>query len=165
MIFAAWKSGSRYSADAQKVAEEIYSIGESATTAQILDKARDEKSELHKCFEWDDTKAVESWRMQQARHLVCNLVIKEETKTAHAPEVRLFFKTDANEGYKPTVLIMQDKGEYQKLLQNALAELDAFQRKYRSLSELENVFDAIEALAGLPQKKPNIRTKRHNTLQ
>lgn len=85
MIFAAWKSGSRYSADAQKVAEEIYSIGESATTAQILDKARDDKSELHKCFEWDDTKAAKSWRMQQARHLVCNLVIKEETKTAHAP--------------------------------------------------------------------------------
>lgn len=148
MVFAAWKSGSRYSADAQKVAEEIYSIGESATTAQILDKARDEKSELHKCFEWNDTKAAESWRMQQARRLVCNLVIKEERKSEQGPEVRLFFKTDANEGYKPTVLIMQDKDEYQKLLQNALAELNAFQRKYRSLSELETVFTAIDELTG-----------------
>lgn len=148
MVFAAWKSGSRYSADAQKVAEEIYSIGESATTAQILDKARDEKSELHKCFEWNDTKAAESWRMQQARRLVCNLVIKEERKSEQGPEVRLFFKTDADEGYKPTVLIMQDKDEYQKLLQNALAELNAFQRKYRSLSELETVFTAIDELTG-----------------
>lgn len=148
MVFATWKSGSRYSADAQKVAEEIYSIGESATTAQILDKARDEKSELHKCFEWNDTKAAESWRMQQARRLVCNLVIKEERKSEQGPEVRLFFKTDADEGYKPTVLIMQDKDEYQKLLQNALAELNAFQRKYRSLSELETVFTAIDELAG-----------------
>ena len=39
MIFAAWKSGCRISADAQKVADEILGIGNSATTAQILDKA------------------------------------------------------------------------------------------------------------------------------
>lgn len=149
MIFAQWKSGSRYSADAQKVAEEIYSIGESATTAQILDKARDEGSELHKCFEWDDTRAAERWRLHQARNLVCNLVIREETPSEKPiPEVRLFFKLDEDSGYKATTLIMQNKDEYQKLLQNALKELTAFQRKYRSLSELENVFDAIEALAG-----------------
>lgn len=148
MIFASWKSGSRYSADAQKVAEEIYSIGSSATTAQILDKARDTNTELHKCFEWDDTKAAESWRRQQARMLVCNLVIKEENRPIQTPEIRLFFKTDENDGYKATTLIMQDKDEYQKLLANALKELTSFQRKYRSLSELENVFDAIEALAG-----------------
>ena len=46
MIFAAWKPGSRYGADAQKVADEISGIGDSATPAQILDKARDNKSEL-----------------------------------------------------------------------------------------------------------------------
>ena len=37
--------------DPQKVAEEIMGIGESATPRQIVDRARDEKSELHKCFE------------------------------------------------------------------------------------------------------------------
>lgn len=63
MIFAAWKSGCRISADAQKVADEILAIGKSATTAQILDKARDEKTELHKCFDWNDAEAAEKWRM------------------------------------------------------------------------------------------------------
>lgn len=147
MIFAAWKSGCRISADAQKVADEILAIGNSATTAQILDKARDEQTELHKCFDWDDAAAAEKWRLQQARHIVCNLVIKEKSDTPR-PEVRVFFKTDADNGYKPTVLIMQDKDEYRKLLDRALAELTSFRAKYKTLVELGGVFDAIDKVAG-----------------
>jgi hypothetical protein len=147
MIFAAWKSGCRISADAQKVADEILAIGNSATTAQILDKARDEQTELHKCFDWDDAEAAEKWRLQQARHIVCNLVIKEKSDTPR-PEVRVFFKTDADNGYKPTVLIMQDKDEYRKLLDRALAELTSFRAKYKTLVELDGVFDAIDKVAG-----------------
>lgn len=147
MIFAAWKSGCRISADAQKVADEILAIGNSATTAQILDKARDEQTELHKCFDWDDEEAAEKWRLQQARHIVCNLVIKEKSDTPR-PEVRMFFKTDADNGYKPTVLIMQDKDEYRKLLDRALAELTSFRAKYKTLRELDGVFDAIDKVAG-----------------
>lgn len=147
MIFAAWKSGCRISADAQKVADEILAIGSSATTAQILDKARDEQTELHKCFDWDDAEAAEKWRLQQARHIVCNLVIKEKSDTPR-PEVRVFFKTDTDSGYKPTVLIMQDKDEYRKLLDRALAELNSFRTKYKTLVELDGVFDAIDKVAG-----------------
>lgn len=147
MIFAAWKSGCRISADAQKVTDEILAIGKSATTAQILDKARDEKTELHKCFDWDDAEAAEKWRLQQARHIVCNLVIKEKTD-APKPEVRVFFKTDNENGYKPTVLIMQEKDEYRKLLDRALAELNSFRSKYKTLVELDGVFDAIDRVAG-----------------
>lgn len=92
MVFAAWKPGSRYGADAQKVADEIFSIGEHATPSQILDKARDAESELHKCFDWNDAEAAEKWRLQQARLIVCNLVYKE-TCSKPTPPVRLFFKT------------------------------------------------------------------------
>lgn len=147
MIFAAWKPGSRYGADAQKVADEIFSIGDSATPAQILDKARDTKSELHKCFDWNDAEAAEKWRLQQARNIVCNLVYKE-TSSEPSPSIRLFFKTDSENGYKPTSLILQNKDEYQKLLSRALAELNSFKTKYKTLSELDGVFDAIDQLAG-----------------
>ena len=147
MVFAAWKPGSRYGADAQKVADEIFSIGDSATPAQILDKARDKNSELHKCFDWNDAEAAEKWRLQQARLIVCNLVYKE-TSSESPPPVRLFFKTDGESGYKPTSLIMQNKDEYQKLLSRALAELNSFKTKYKTLSELDGVFDAIDKVAG-----------------
>lgn len=64
------------------------------------------------------------------------------------PEVRVFFKTDADSGYKPTVMIMQDKDEYRKLLDRALAELNSFRAKYKTLVELDGVFDAIDKVAG-----------------
>jgi hypothetical protein len=150
VIFAKWKSGCRINADAQKVADEILSIGQSASPTQILDKARDENTELHKCFEWDDAKAAERWRIQQARTIVCNLVIKEEKEGADAPkqEIRVFYKTDNDSGYKPTFLIVRDKDEYQKLLGRALAELNSFRAKYKALAELDGVFTAIDQLAG-----------------
>ena len=147
MIFATWKNGCRISADAQKVADEILSIGASATTVQILDMARDEQTELHKCFDWNDAEAAEKWRLQQARNIVCNLVYKE-TSNEPSPPVRLFFKTDSESGYKPTSLILQNKDEYQKLLSRALAELNSFKTKYKTLSELDGVFDAIDKVAG-----------------
>lgn len=134
-----------YNADAGKVAEEICSIGEHATTAQIVEKARDAGTELHKCFEWDDTKAAEKWRLQTARNVVCSLVFREKEQT-EAPAMRLFFKTDAASGYAETTTIIQNADEYQKLLQRALGELRAFQRKYQSLVELDGLMETIEAL-------------------
>lgn len=151
MLVATWKSGfaSLYKADPQKVANEIAQIGDTATPAQILDKARDDGTELHKCFEWDDTKAAERWRIQQARQIVCSLVIKETDDDAtNKPEIRVFYKTDNSSGYKPTTLIMRDQDEYQKLLSRALSELAAFKGKYKSLTELDELFEVIDKLVG-----------------
>ena len=36
----------------------------------VVERARDPKSVLHDCFEWDDTKAAEQWRLRQAAQLI-----------------------------------------------------------------------------------------------
>ena len=149
ILVASWKSGfGLFHADAQKVANEIAEIGESATPQEILEKGRDPKTELHKCFEWDDTVAAEKYRIQQARSIVHCLVIKEtDDNKGNRPELRMFYKTSNDEGYKPTSIIMQNKDEYQKLLERAFAELAAFKSKYHSLAELDGVFEQIDLLA------------------
>lgn len=134
-----------HKADAQKVAEEIIAIGESATPAQILDKARDAATELHKCFEWDDTSAAEKYRLDQARQVVRHLVIRE-TVRENKPPIRFFFKADNGVGYQPTRSIAKNHDKYQSLLSSALRDLDALRVKYHSLTELDAVFDAIEEL-------------------
>ena len=68
-----WRFSDMYKADAEKVSKEIESI-QNATPKNILEFARSENTELHKCFEWDDTKAAEKYRLQQARQIVCNLI-------------------------------------------------------------------------------------------
>lgn len=147
MTVATWRSGPCvFKADAQKVADEISSIGLSVKPEEIVDKARDESTELHKCFEWDDTKAAEKYRVYQARQIVCHLIVKEVNNEPQKQEVRFFYKTDSQEGYKPVSYIMRNEDEYQKLLDRALSELKAFEKKYSALKELDGLFDVINAL-------------------
>ena len=142
---AKWRHGFGFvKADAQRVADEIMSIGDDVTPQQVLEKARNENTELHKCFEWDDAIASEKYRLIQARDVIRFLVIEEETVPTDRPEVRLMYKTDNATGYKPIKVIMQDKTEYEKLLERAWAELRAFKSKYAMLTELEEIFSLID---------------------
>lgn len=146
-VTAVWKPGfeSLHKADAQLVAEEIASIGESATPAQIVDMARDNGTELHKCFEWDDAIAAEKHRLDQARQVVRHLVIRETVKE-DKPPIRFFFRPESGAGYQPTQVIVRNQDSYQALLKSAMRDLEALRAKYHSLTELEQVFDAIEEL-------------------
>lgn len=147
MTVATWRSGPCvFKADAQKVADEISSIGISVKPEEIVDKARDESTELHKCFEWDDTKAAERYRLHQARQIVCHLIIKEVDNAPQKHEVRVFYKTDNTEGYKSVEYIMRNENEYQKLLERALSELSSFKKKYSTLKELNGLWGVINSL-------------------
>ena len=148
MITATWRAGRGEAfykgVDAQKVADEITGIGESVSPQDIVNRARDETSELHKCFEWDDTKAAEKWRIQQARQITYFLVIKEDEKPHDRPEVRFFVTPKNGEGYKKTEYVVKIDSEYEKLLKQAWAELRAFKQRYSTLKELQEIFDLIE---------------------
>lgn len=140
-----WKNGyGFYKADANKVYEEIVSIGDDVKPEQIVDKARDIDTELHKCFEWDDAVAGEKYRVIQAREIVRLLVVEEEEPPTDRPEIRTLHKTDDKSGYKPIEIIVQKKDEYALLLERAWAELRAFKAKYAMLSELEEIMALIK---------------------
>ena len=149
MYSAAWRPEFKAmykGVEPQKVADEITEIGESATPDQIVEKARDEKTELHKCFEWDDEKAAEKYRLVQARQIVRHLVIEEKKADdgdgQQAP-VRFFVQTRNGDGYKPVEWVLKRDDEYRQLLLQALAELHAFKEKYSRLSELQEILDMI----------------------
>jgi anion-transporting ArsA/GET3 family ATPase len=130
-----------FSADAEKCYNEILSIGKTATAQQILDYARNPNSELHKCFEWDDTVAAEKYRLQQARNVVCHLVHVDEKKE-EPQKIRLIQKV--TEGYMPVQMIVRNPLEYEKLLERARAELRAFKQRYHTLVELEEILALID---------------------
>lgn len=138
---AEWRIKGIYKADAQKVAEEIGN--EKITPQEVLEKARNADSELHKCFEWDDSIAAEKYRLQQARHIIMCLVYK---KTEKSEPLRVFHITTETNTYQPVQKFLIQEDEYQSLLKRAIAELEAFRKKYHTISELEVIFEAIEAL-------------------
>lgn len=134
-----WRIDGIYKADAQKVADEIGN--DRISPAEVLEKARDVNSELHKCFEWNDSIAAEKYRLQQARGILINLVYKE--KESNAEPVRTFQITSQRNVYQPTVSFLVQEDEYQNLLKRAKSELESFKKRYHTLSELQEVFEAI----------------------
>lgn len=125
------------------MANEIMEIGAEATPRQIVDKAADKNTELHKCFTWDDKDAADKWRLHQARNIVCCLVIQRTEEQADKPEIRFFHKNESGSGYKPATYIFTHADEHEKLLQAAYAELSAFKRKYANLQELDWIISQI----------------------
>lgn len=137
-----WRIKGLFKADAQKVYEEI---GEAAVTPrEVLEKAKDKKSELHKCFEWNDTVAANKFRLDQAARIIRNLVIIPKSEEL-MPERVFQISTDMTV-YKPVREILRNEEEYQALLARATAELRNIKNRYNSIVELEEVFEAIDAL-------------------
>lgn len=146
MITATFKKETAFlykDVDPQLVAKELLEIGEDFTPEQIVDKARDINTELHRCFEWNDTVAAEKYRKHQARQLCCNLLIqKDENKEDVHGELRFVYNNDGK-SYKPSTLIFNRMDEYEKLLKTAQGELHAFKLKYAFLKELNPILDMI----------------------
>ncbi len=137
-----WRIDGIFKADAEKVYSEIGDT--SITPEEVLRRAKDPNTELHKCFEWDDSIAAEKYRIEQARMVLRQIVYVEVKKDA-AP-VRVFQISREQRVYTPTKLIVKQPDEYQALLKRALMELEAFKRKYKTLGELEEIFGDIDEL-------------------
>lgn len=140
---ADWKVKGIFKADADKVYSEIGNL-ESITPQNVLEKARNKKSELHKCFEWDDNVAAEKYRLSQARQIIQLLVITSEQE--EVTPVRIFQITSERNEYKENRFFVENKDEYRILLDRAKTELQAIKKRYATLSELEDVFNAIDQL-------------------
>lgn len=145
---ASWKIGGLFKADACEVAKEIYSMGDSVKPADLVEFARNPESELHKCFEWDDSVAGEKYRELQASKVLRLLVVTKKPVEQEAPkQYRLFVNTGDNSGdYKPLTLVMRNQTEYESLLETARQELQAFKKKYSMLTELAEIFKEIDLL-------------------
>lgn len=132
-----------FKADAGKVYADLEKIKEK-TPQNIVDYAQSHpKSELYKCFTWDDTKAANEWRKYEARQVVRLLVFKDDEKD-EPTKIRVLQK--ASTAYEPVKQIIRDEDEYKKLLARAKAELQSFKERYKTLAELEEVLEAIDAL-------------------
>ena len=145
-----WKSGIGFfnGIDAGKVYSEIQDCGEDYTAEDVLERARDSESELHKCFEWDDTVAAEKYRLTQARLVIANLVVEVKRDKKEPTEFRVYQSNGREKGYAKSTVIARDIDRYAELLNRAKAELDSFRRRYANIVELESVIEEIEKVLG-----------------
>lgn len=138
----AW-SYNLFKADAEKVYSDIEKIAEK-TPQNLVDYAQAHpKSELHKCFTWDDAKAANEYRKTEARQVLRLLVFVDE-KEEEPTKIRVLQKT--SETYEPVKKILRDEDEYKALLARAKAELKSFRERYKQIAELEEILALIDEL-------------------
>ena len=146
-----WQTTMFNKADPVKCYDEITGIGDEVTPEQVVQKAKSEESELHKCFTWDNTRAADLWRLKEAREVMRQLIVitrpdPEEAEEEKEPiQFRLLMKNENthSSGYKQTIVMVRDEDEYKKLLDQAWNELRTFKNKYSMLTELQDILDLI----------------------
>ena len=132
------------------VAEEVVAFAEDETTA------------LHSRFEWDDSVAGHNYRLVQARNII-RVVVEYEPHTDQ--QFRAYVSLESTRtrpggGYGPTRRILGNEETKSELLDMALKELNRAKEKYATLTELADVFAAIDAATAKAAKKAKKATPK-----
>jgi hypothetical protein len=112
----------------------------------VVEFARNPRTELHSKFQWDDTKAATEYRLWQARDLILRVRVDLTDPSGETTEVRAFVSlgSDRGEGgYRAIVDVMSQENLRLELLDEAKRDMKRFRDKYKTLSELSDVFAAM----------------------
>ena len=117
----------------------------------VVEYAKNPETALHSHFTWDDSVAAHSHRLWQARQLIRVSVTVMETQDG-PKDVKAFVsltpdRSDVGGGYRVLSTVLNDAEQREQLLEDALAELNAFKCKYQDLKELSGVMSAIKKTA------------------
>jgi hypothetical protein len=120
------------------------------TPEDVVEAARSLNNPLHPYFQWDDSKAAQEHRLAQARSLIRSVVaIYRDPKISKEP-VRMVAFTHIRDGeashYRDTSEAMRVKTTRAAILKRAWDELKQWRRRYQTLREFADLFDAIDDL-------------------
>lgn len=155
MVYKYSYRATRYAVPAQKAGEYLRELKETHGVLNkkiLLDESRDDDALLHDCFEWDDTVAAESYRLDQAQKFINNIVcvvVDDHGIERNSEPVRAFVNTAKQENaekgaFVPLVEALTEEATRKIVLENALRELISLRKKYEALSELASVFKSID---------------------
>ena len=107
--------------------------------------AKNPTTALHGCFTWDNNKAGEILRRQEARQIlrVMVAVLPGEDPLKYRAYVSLKEDRYNGEGYRAVVDVMSDGRLREIMLIEAMAEMQVFMNKYENLKELAGIFAAM----------------------
>jgi hypothetical protein len=145
-----WKDGAHVSIDAQAAGEEMERIrvrqNGRLDQESVLAAARKPKSPLHPHFEWDDGKAAEAYRINQAGELIRWITVTVEKPNGGEVPVRAFVnvKREEDRSYTSIQHALSDEDLRAQVVAQAWAELEAWRKRYAELQEFATLFATIE---------------------
>jgi len=130
--------------------ERLKKINGELSPQLVLKSARPKNSVLHECFEWDNAKAAQKYRLQQASYLLRAIEIVyigddgEKTKPVRAFVALIEEGTYKPRSYKAIGEVMSDKQLKAQYLSGLLSEYEALGRRNKNVAEFAGIHNAIK---------------------
>lgn len=113
----------------------------------VVQFAQDETTALHAYFDWDDSEAAKQWRMEQARRVIrLSVTVVSQNLPPIRAMVSLTSDRKTGGGYRSLYDVLDSVSLRDQMVNDALAELRVFRRKYEQLKALAPLWDAIEQI-------------------
>lgn len=147
-------------AQPQKIGEALASIAAAnkghLTPKAVVSEARNNRSVLHKHFEWDDQVAAGKYRLDQARVLIRSIHIVSADEETDAPA----FISIAEKGgvsYRTLQDVLDSADLQAQALKQAERDLDAFERRYKQFEDLCEVIRSAREIVS--KRRNNIESR------
>jgi len=145
-----WRADSRFPVGAQIAAERLSAIKSdrgAITPRYVLDDAASDNSPLHKCFEWNNEKAADNYRLDQARKLIGAIVVAKIDDAPVKKETRAFVhSTIEGNQYVPIQVAMSRSDMRAETLGRAKQEIAMWRARYAAYSEFAELHARIDSL-------------------
>ena len=134
--------------DANKAQKELSRIEKKCnglTPTTVVEESSLPNALFHKIFEWDNLKAGNQYRLQQARALINNIeiIIISEDSEVHAIDVyEIVQNKESGNSYKHIETLTYDEQEHVKM--TILSSLHQLQAKLKVYKNLDKVLECLE---------------------
>lgn len=110
------------------------------TPQALVDVSRPVDAPLHEAFEWDDRKAANEYRKEQARHIIRCIVYENDSEESQPERVFVnIYSEDSGRKYEPLEVVLKNNEKTEYLLRCALRDMKYFCAKYAKLSQMASV--------------------------
>jgi hypothetical protein len=123
--------------------------GGDLTPEMVVTDAENEDSPLHRCFDWDDKKAGDKWRLHQARQLIGSIVVDVVIKDTE--QVRAFVNInypDSKERHYVNIIdASTDEHKMKLIINDARKQMKSWAQRFKIYQQLREVALKVEELA------------------
>lgn len=124
----------------------------------LIEESRPVAAPLHEHFDWDDSTAASSWRVQQARAMIGALkviYVRNDTEEPQPPVrayVSVIDRSEPSTGastprhYQPVVKVMSAEDLREQYIRQAFDTLCGWRERYQDIKEFARIFEEIDAI-------------------
>lgn len=118
------------------------------TANELVSAARAKRSPIHGYFEWDDVRAADEFRLEQARDYLRSIEVVVQTKKGEEQTRAFHVISNGGRAYVAQEIVFSTPEYREQVIERARREAEGWVRRYEQYEELAGVRLAIaDALA------------------